>query len=75
MKDEHDARKDRIEDEMIERAVFQSELELKRMIKDAVPVLNAALNYFYPSKACDGEKAADARQALFELRDRMEKIK
>lgn len=41
------------------------------LLAGAMPILDTALNYFYPDSACDHARAKDARMALFTLRDRI----
>lgn len=49
---------------------------LKALLADVFPVIDNALNYFYPLRSEDGDKAMDARARLFELRDKIKtKIK
>ena len=44
---------------------------LKALLADVFPVIDNALNYFYPLRSEDGDKAMDARARLFELRDKI----
>ncbi len=44
---------------------------LKVLLADVFPIIDNALNYFYPLRAEDGDKAMDARARLFELRDKI----
>jgi hypothetical protein len=42
-----------------------------QLLAGSVPILDEALNYFYPERACDPPAALAARMALFTLRDRI----
>jgi hypothetical protein len=42
-----------------------------QLLTGSVLILNEALNYFYPERACDPPMAMAARMALFTLRDRI----
>jgi len=42
-----------------------------QLLAGSVPILDEALNYFYPERACDLPAALAARMALFTLRDRI----
>jgi hypothetical protein len=46
-------------------------VRLKALLGDVFPVIDNALNYFYPFRAEDGDNAMDARARLFELRDKL----
>jgi len=48
--------------------------ELRQIIADTYPVIDDALNYFYPSRHEDGDKAMDARARLFALRDKLKAL-
>ena len=41
------------------------------LLAGSIPILDEALNYFYPERACDPPAALAARMALFTLRDRI----
>ena len=45
--------------------------DAQAMLDEAFPIIDNALNYFYPSREEDGDKAMDARAALFALRDKI----
>ena len=42
-----------------------------QLLAGSVLILDEALNYFYPERACDPPAALAARMALFRLRDRI----
>lgn len=57
-------------DEGCKRFAAQSSIP-STLLLASLPILDEALNYFYPERACDPPAALAARMALFTLRDRI----
>lgn len=44
------------------------------LLAEIIAGLNTALNYWYPMRREDGDAACEARQRVFELRDKLERM-
>jgi len=42
-----------------------------QLLAGSIPIIDEALNYFYPERACNPPAALATRMALFTLRDRI----